>query len=211
MSISSEWGVLGPWVKRVAMGMKKNKRTKQERAELDEAARMMGALEIIMDEEDDSFINKSWSAKELRGKATEWLRRGRYRRAMMVFKLLVQVDPRSWDHWLRVGLDAQNKKEYDLALAAFGLAALADVNCPEPHVQAAECYAYQGKEEQARQSLKIGIEYARLNKKYSRVLDRAMRLGRKIREGRITPVDVDERRVSKENLVRLKSNKQKGK
>jgi type III secretion system low calcium response chaperone LcrH/SycD len=63
-----------------------------------------------------------------------------YRDAAQVFFFLTILSPFVKDYWLALGMAEKLSDDYEQALYAFAMASLMNINDPEPHLHATECY-----------------------------------------------------------------------
>ena len=85
--------------------------------------------------------------------AYHFYKNGKYRDALMLFRLLTLMDPMAKRCWMGLAASQQLEKEYDGAMASYAFAALLDDKDPLPHMYAAECAMLKGDNDEARQAL----------------------------------------------------------
>ena len=97
-----------------------------------------------------------------------------YEKAEKLFAFLCMYEHREEKHWMGLGASRQNQKNYQGAAAAYGVAALLDIENPLPALQAGECFLAQGTLDMAERAFKVAVHYATQDpKKYEKALGRA--------------------------------------
>ena len=79
--------------------------------------------------------------KVLYSQAYSFYHSGLYYKARDCFRVLTAVEPGNYNHWFGLGATLQMIREYQDAIQAYSLSALADLDekDPFPHFHAAEC------------------------------------------------------------------------
>jgi len=80
-------------------------------------------------------------AKVLYSQAFHFYNAGLYHKAKDCFRVLTAIQPGNYNYWYGLGATFQMLRDYDNAIQAYSLGALADLEekDPLPHLQAAEC------------------------------------------------------------------------
>ena len=84
----------------------------------------------------------------------------RYTDAANAFLFLATLNPHNHDYWVGLGMATQMCHEYEAAIDAYELAALADFSSPVPYFYLAKCLFAIHDRESALQALDLAIETA---------------------------------------------------
>lgn len=72
--------------------------------------------------------------------AFELYHHGHYEQAAVLYRLLSAKEPLNADFWMGLGASLQMNSKYEDALTPFAMAASIEIENPQPHLHAAECY-----------------------------------------------------------------------
>lgn len=84
----------------------------------------------------------------------------RYPDAANAFLFLATLNPYNHEYWLGLGMASQMSQDYESAIDAYELAALADIESPIPYFYLAKCLFAIHDRESALQALDLAIETA---------------------------------------------------
>lgn len=127
----------------------KLKNKKQLKKELEEGKT---AQEII------GFSNVTMA--KFYGAAYRLFEHRRYQDAGNAFLFLATLNPYNHEYWLGLGMACQMSQDYEAAIDAYELAALADIESPIPYFYLAKCLFAIHDRESALQALDLAIETA---------------------------------------------------
>ncbi len=119
---------------------------------------------------EEKFTLNEVDAKVLYSQAYSYYNSGLYHKAKDCFRLLTAIQPNNYNNWYGLGATFQMLKDYDNAVQAYSLGALADHDekDPAPHIHAAECLIALRKYDRARialNSAEIIVKKQDLNQK----------------------------------------------
>ncbi len=129
----------------------------------------MGAEEKLFNEEE---------AKVLYSQAYHFYNTGLYSKAKECFRILTALQPLNYNYWYGLGAAFQMLKEFDSAVQAYSLGAIADKDehDPYPHFHAAECMMALKQYERAAQALRSAETIVRQQNLNQKLLDQIEQL-----------------------------------
>lgn len=117
-------------------------------------------------------------AKVLYSQAYHFYNAGLYTKAKDCFRVLAAIQPLNYNYWYGLGASCQMLKDFDSAVQAYSLGALADKDeqDPYPHLHAAECLMALKKFERAEKALTSAETIARQHNLNQKLLDQIEQL-----------------------------------
>jgi type III secretion system low calcium response chaperone LcrH/SycD len=91
----------------------------------------------------------------------------RYPDAANAFLFLVTLEPHISRYWIGLGMSAQMCHDYEAAIDAYEMAAICEIENPEPYFYLAKCLFAVHDREATLQALDLAIEYAGDNDDYA--------------------------------------------
>jgi len=98
----------------------------------------------------------------------------RYKDAANAFLFLATLNPFNHDYWLGLGMATQMIQDYEAAIDAYELAAIADIENPIPYFYLAKCLFAIHDRESALQALDLAIETAGEMNEYAELKQQAI-------------------------------------
>jgi type III secretion system low calcium response chaperone LcrH/SycD len=98
----------------------------------------------------------------------------RYQEASDAFLFLATLNPHHYDYWLGLGMATQLCHDYEGAIDAYELAAIADIANPIPYFYLAKCLFAIHDRESALQALELAIETANDIEEYDELKRQAL-------------------------------------
>jgi len=132
-------------------------------------------------DEDLAKFNKSASlskntCEDLYSIGYHYYKNGKYSEAAGCFSLLVIADSNSSKYWMSFGASQMMMGNYQEALTSFALASEIDVQNPQPHFNAAECFFALNRKEEGLQALKNAEKLAKAKDENQELLSRIIAL-----------------------------------
>jgi type III secretion system low calcium response chaperone LcrH/SycD len=106
-------------------------------------------------------------------KAFQLYNAGQYQEALKIFRIMVMLCPTEHKFSFALGACLHRVEDYAQALGAYQTCSQSDPTDPLPYYHGADCLAKLGYHKAAKESLRIAIDNAKANPKYSALLDRA--------------------------------------
>lgn len=135
----------------------------------------------------DDFLNKCGTLKDLRGISDESMEAiyavayhlyaaGNFKRALSLFEFLCFYDHFERKYWMALGACRQMLKQYKAAIGCYAYAAMLDVDDPQPHFNAGDCYMALGEKNPAKMAFQAVLSAANKDQKYKTMRERAQSL-----------------------------------
>lgn len=126
-----------------------------------------------------------WSARDYRALsqlASQALQAGRTRDAKHLYALLCRLDPLIAEGFLGLGACCQNESDYTRAVAAYGQAAILDLDDPRPSFHAAQCLFRLGQFRKAAHALSAAKTQAAQSRQHRALVKKIARLAAAVEE-----------------------------
>lgn len=160
-------------------GFKLSKKAKQklenEEKLLEELAAGKSAQEIL--EFSDEAMAKFYGA------AYQLFKYRKFADAANAFLFLVTLNPYNFDYWLGLGMSTQMCNEFDVAIDAYEMAAICNVDSPVPYFYLAKCFFAIHDRENALTSLDLALEYSEENEEYADLRNQALAAKKILKKG----------------------------
>ncbi len=132
----------------------------------EELASGMSAQEVM------GFTDKAMA--EFYKAACQLMDHRRYVDAANAFLFLATLNAYQHDYWLGLGMSTQLYGDFEGAIDAYEMAAICDVNNPIPYFYLAKCLFATHDRDNAREALKMTIEYCGTHPHYQELKDQAL-------------------------------------
>lgn len=99
----------------------------------------------------------------------------RFEDASNAFLFLATLNPYNYDYWVGLGMSLQMLGDYELAIDAYEMAAICQVDNPVPYFYLAKCLFAIHDRESALQALDLAVEYSSEHAEYSEMLIQALK------------------------------------
>lgn len=116
----------------------------------------------------DETLNKFYAA------ARKLFQDKRYTDAADAFLFLVTINSYHYDYWLGLGASTQHLGEYEEAIDAYEMAAICQLESPEPYFHLAKCLFAMHDRESALQAIDLAIEYSEGRSEYDDIHRQAL-------------------------------------
>jgi type III secretion system low calcium response chaperone LcrH/SycD len=117
----------------------------------------METSELLQEKADKLPSLSADSVETLYSNGYELYRNGKYEDAKAFFKILTLLDPSIRRNWMGLGACHQMIKEYDTAIACYGVAAVINPDDPYAHWHAADCFFQKDEKKKAVETLSSAI------------------------------------------------------
>ena len=87
-------------------------------------------------------------------------RHKRYKDAANAFLYLATLNSYNYEYWLGLGMATQMSQEFDLAIDAYEMAAICELDNPVPYFYLAKCFFAVNDRENALNALDLALEYS---------------------------------------------------
>lgn len=96
-----------------------------------------------------------------------------YPEAANAFLFLVSLNSYHYDYWLGLGAATQRCEDYEAAIDAYEMAAICQLESPEPYFHLAKCLFAMHDRDSALQAIELAIEYSEGRSEYDEVFRQA--------------------------------------